>query len=133
MVAREEGRICCDQLLSVLFQSHVSYNFIFKNNFVCNFLEHHRHNKTNKKSVSPNAAGSKQTPFQKGKDKVEKSNETKNTTTAKPQPSGDKSKSTAKKAVKTTETKKPASTTAASKGISTVDGGQKKNAQPSTE
>lgn len=69
------------------------------------------------------------------KDKEIKCSETKNAaTSSKSHPSGDNSKSPTKKMVKTTDTKKPISTDAASKGTSNDSNGglRKKSVQLST-
>ena len=81
----------------------------------------------------PTVASSKKTPTKQGKDKEIKCSETKNaTTTSKSHSSGDKSKSPAKKMVKTVDTKKPVSTD--TKGTSTDSNGgkRKKSVQLST-
>lgn len=89
-----------------------------------------RHLKNIKES---NAASSKKTPNKQGKDKEIKCSESKNATTtiSKSNPSEDKTKSAAKKIVKTVDAKEPVSTDAASKGTN-ADSGRRKSTQPST-
>lgn len=89
-----------------------------------------RHLKNIKES---NAASSKKTPNKQGKDKEIKFTESKNaaTTISKTNPSEDKTKSAAKKIVKTVDAKKPVSTDAASKGTN-ADSGRRKSTQPPT-
>ena len=117
------------------------------------FLDYHRHLQTNKTSVNPTATSTKPkspNPAARGNEKSdetknalagklqqsardkEKPRENKNTPTAKPLQSVEKNKTAANKTVKSTETKKPASTNGASKGTNTSDGGQKKTVQLST-
>jgi len=93
-----------------------------------NFLSLQRHTKTIKEST---AVCSKKTASKQEKDKEIKFSETKNATTT--SPSGDKSKSAAKKTVKTIDAKKPVSTDVASRRTSTDSNtGQRKNIQLST-
>lgn len=96
-----------------------------------NFCQLQRHTKTTKEST---VASSKKTPSKQGKDEEIKFSENKNSaTTSKSHPSGDKSKSAAKKTVKTIDAKKPVSTDVASKRTSTdSNAGQRKSVQLST-
>lgn len=89
-----------------------------------------RHLKNIKES---DAASSKKTPNKQGKDKEIKCTESKNATTtmSKSNPSEDKTKSAAKKIVKTADAKKPVSTDAASKGTN-AGSGNEKSTQSST-
>ena len=143
------------ELLSFCLLFTWFFNFIYfkKINLLAIFFQHHRYLQTNKTSVNPTATSTKPKspiPAARGNEKSnetknalagklqqsardkEKPSENKNAPTAKPLQSGEKNKTAAKKTVKTTETKKPASTNAASKGTNTPDGGQKKTVQLST-
>lgn len=107
---------------------------LFRNDFIQSIHIIYALIRHTKPTKEPTPASSKKTLSKQEKDKEIKSSETKNAAAMKSHPSGDKSKSPAKKMVKTIDTKKPVSTDAASKGTSTDsnDGQRRQSVQLST-